>query len=214
MIPATVRPPLVAVWLLHLFIPYGQSESITGDLLEEFSDLAPKSGVAYARRWYWLQSVKTTAHLIGTGFRVALWHIAGAMFVGYLFGWCCYFLVERIVDAMLHAYHVYAHVDAHAFWLIYAILLECLIGPMLVGIVVGLVARGREMIATTTMGLLNVVGGGVSLIRNFRFFHEPNTAAFLQPLLVAIFVTPVLIVVGGGIVRKIRLAGARRPSGV
>ena len=68
-----VRPPRMAVWLVDLFTPNKQSESIPGDLLEEFSELASKSGVASARRWYWRQSVKTVAHLIATGFLVAPW---------------------------------------------------------------------------------------------------------------------------------------------
>jgi hypothetical protein len=36
-----------------------------GDLLEEYSYLAPKSGVTFARRWYRRQTVKTIAHLFG-----------------------------------------------------------------------------------------------------------------------------------------------------
>ena len=43
-----VRPPRMAVWLVDLFTPNKQSESIPGDLLEEFSELASKSGVASA----------------------------------------------------------------------------------------------------------------------------------------------------------------------
>ncbi len=56
-----VQPPRIAVWLVDLFTPDKQAESIPGDLLEEFSDLASKSGVAFARRWYWRHSVKTIA---------------------------------------------------------------------------------------------------------------------------------------------------------
>ena len=72
-----VRPPRIAVWLVDLFTPNKQSESIPGDLLEEFSEHASKSGVASARRWYWRQSVKTVARLIATGFLVAPWLTAG-----------------------------------------------------------------------------------------------------------------------------------------
>jgi len=49
MTQASFQPPRGAVWLIELFTPYEQAESIPGDLLEEFSDLASKSGVAYAR---------------------------------------------------------------------------------------------------------------------------------------------------------------------
>jgi hypothetical protein len=68
-----VRPPRIALWLVDLFTPSEQAESIPGDLLEEFLELALKSGDAFARRWYWRQSVKTVAHLIATGFLVVPW---------------------------------------------------------------------------------------------------------------------------------------------
>ncbi len=38
-----VQPPRVAVWLVGLFAPAEESESITGDLVEEFSQLASRS---------------------------------------------------------------------------------------------------------------------------------------------------------------------------
>jgi hypothetical protein len=41
-----VQPPRVAAWLVDLFTPGEQAESILGDILEEFSDVATKSGVA------------------------------------------------------------------------------------------------------------------------------------------------------------------------
>jgi len=81
---SSVQPPRVAVWLLDLFTPYEQTESIPGDLLEEFSDVASKSGVANARRWYLRQSVRTILHLVRSGFRVAPWSIAGAVVGGVL----------------------------------------------------------------------------------------------------------------------------------
>src|SRR5204862_5771919 len=43
---SSVQPPRVAVWLLDLFTHYEQTESIPGDLLEEFSAVASRSGVA------------------------------------------------------------------------------------------------------------------------------------------------------------------------
>jgi hypothetical protein len=46
-----VQPPRIAVWLVNLFTPAEEAESILGDLLEEFSHLASKSGVAFARSW-------------------------------------------------------------------------------------------------------------------------------------------------------------------
>ncbi|PYU25301.1 MAG: hypothetical protein DMG30_05885 [Acidobacteria bacterium] len=44
-----VRPARIAIWLVKLFAS-AEEESILGDLLEEYSNLALKSGVAFARR--------------------------------------------------------------------------------------------------------------------------------------------------------------------
>jgi hypothetical protein len=35
-----VQPPRIATWLLNLFTPVGEAESILGDLLEEYYHLA------------------------------------------------------------------------------------------------------------------------------------------------------------------------------
>jgi hypothetical protein len=54
-----LRPPRLAAWLVELFTSVEQAECILGDLAEEFSDLASRSGAVHARRWYWRQSLKT-----------------------------------------------------------------------------------------------------------------------------------------------------------
>jgi hypothetical protein len=209
---SVTQPPRLAVWLVNLFTPFEQSESIPGDLLEEFSDLSSKSGVPSARRWYWRQSAKTVAQLIRSGFRVAPWLTAGATVGGYLLGWALYYLSEKAVIAVLYKYQVYAHVDPYVFWLIYAVLVERLLEPMLVGFVVARVAKGREMIATTTLGLLCGGISGVFLIRAVNYFgwDTPNVSVITQPLILSTFVSPVLLVIGGVIARRSKLA--RRPS--
>ena len=58
-----IQPPRFAVWLLTLFALDDQAESILGDLLEEFTLLESKSGVSFARRWYWRQTLKTVLQL-------------------------------------------------------------------------------------------------------------------------------------------------------
>ncbi len=75
---SNVRPPAVAVWLIDLLIPEIQNESIKGDLLEEFSDLAAKFGESAARSWYWRHSRKTVACLM---FRTP-WVVALALLSG------------------------------------------------------------------------------------------------------------------------------------
>jgi hypothetical protein len=53
MTKASPRPPLLAVWMVELFVPEEQASSVLGDLVEEFSDVAARSSVANAQRWYW-----------------------------------------------------------------------------------------------------------------------------------------------------------------
>jgi hypothetical protein len=100
---ALPKPPRIAVWLIDLFTPYEQTESIPGDLLEEFTDLVSKSGVASARRWYWRQSVQTIPHLVATGLRVALWSVVCAVTVGVLLQWKGSAFPEKAVIAVLSA---------------------------------------------------------------------------------------------------------------
>jgi hypothetical protein len=78
-----MQPLRPAVWLVNLFAPFEQSKSVLGDLLEEFSDLASKFGVASARRWFWRQSVKSVAQLIRSAFPGAPWLTAIPVVGGY-----------------------------------------------------------------------------------------------------------------------------------
>jgi hypothetical protein len=205
-----VRPPRMAAWLVDLFTPTGQTESIPGDLLEEFSELASQSGAASARGWYWRQSAKTAAHLIATGFVVTPWLIAGTVVGGWLLGWAGYWLTEKAVVAVHYKYQVYAHIDAYDFWLLYGVLIERLIEPFVVGCVIAVAAKGKEMIATMTLGLLIAGWSGLVLGYFRQYWSEPNFS--LVPLLLTTFVSPVMIVFGGGIVREIRSAMSRRSS--
>ncbi len=149
---SAVRPPLIAAWLVDLVAPRGHSESIPGDLLEEFSDLAAKSGLDSARRWYWRQSVRTIAHLIGAGFRVAPWTIAGAVVLGYLLRWFSAGLPEQVIVGVLHfrrhhvtPYYTWPQVQTYLFWLNSGIWIGHLLLSLFIGCFVAVVARGSEM---------------------------------------------------------------------
>jgi len=78
-----LRPPFIASRLIGLFTSGWHDDAISGDLLEEFSDVASKSGLAYARRWYWRQSIKTIWNLIVAGSRTAPWLIPSTVIGGY-----------------------------------------------------------------------------------------------------------------------------------
>jgi hypothetical protein len=92
----SVQPPLIAVWLIRLFAFAEGAESILGDLLEEFSLLASKSGVSTARNWYWRQTIKTVPRLAGFAFRTAPWAIVTAVVGGLVLR----FLVGRLAGYM------------------------------------------------------------------------------------------------------------------
>lgn len=208
---SVVRPPRVAAWLVDLFASDEQVECIPGDLLEEFSDLASKSGAASARRWYWRQSVKTIAHLFATGFRAAPWTILGAAIAGYLLlgfgGW----LPERVIVAALNfsrhgvvPYYTWSQMQAHVLWLNRAIMIGQFIELMLVGCIVAMATRGREMVSTLTLAFIRGPLAGVSLlVATLRHWPHMHTV-FLLPFLISMFAGSIVIVIGGVIVRMLR----------
>lgn len=209
--PSLVQPPRLAVWLVNLFTPYEQAESIPGDLLEEFSAVESKSGVAYARRRYWRHSLRTVADLIGAGFRDAPGAIAVAVFTGFLLLMFGPGLPERIVVAILRTQTPYSntHVQAYMLFLTWGILVAGFVESMIIGCIVAVVAKGREMLATITLVLI------LSALTGWRLLllggHWPENANFL-PFLVRRFDSACMIVIGGGIVRKIRSAVSNRRS--
>jgi hypothetical protein len=202
-----VHPPRIASWLLDLFAPSEQAESITGDLLEEFSERASKSGVAFARNWYWRQTVKTIAHLVVTGFRVAPWSTAAAVVGGFLLLKFISGLPEQAIFAVLRRYRVFdRHFNAYVFFATDGIAIGHVIAAMFVGCMVALAAKGREMVAATSLALALCALIGAALV----------WVATLGPRDVAWILwscaDPFAIVVGGAIVRMRRSAATTLPS--
>ena len=202
-----VQPPRIAVWLVNLFTPAKETESIPGDLLEEFSQLASKSGVTVARSWYWRQTAKTIAHLARTGFRVAPWSTTAAIVGGFLLRHFVSLLPERAIFAVLHRYQVFEHhFNAYVFLATDGIAMGHVIASLFVGCVVALVAKGREMVATITLGLVLCAMIVASLLLLAARGNNVTTWVWL-PWETADWVA---IVVGGVIVRTIRPAGPTR----
>ena len=206
-----IRPPLIAAWLVDLIVPREHAESISGDFHEEFLDLASKSGPAFARRWYWRQTAKTIAHLVGAEFRAAPWTIAGTILMGYALRWLGSGLPEKVVVALLRTQRPYssAHVDAYMLFLTWGILIGPLIQSMLIGCIVAIAAKRREMVATTTLCLIF----GASTASRLLFWAGPLPEnAYLLPFLIRQVSSSIVIVLGGVIVRESRSAMARRSS--
>jgi hypothetical protein len=209
-----VQPPRIAVWLVNLFTPTETAESVLGDLLEEFSHFASKSGIVDARRWYWRQTLKTIVHLFGTGFRAAPWSTTLAVVAGFLLLKFVSGLPEKVLIAVTHRYLAYwsAHFKAYiAFFWADGLLVAHLLASMFVGCVVALAARGREMVATMTLALLHYALAGVACWAT-EVAVRPGGVSF--PLLLAVlFADSFAIFAGGAIVRARRSAATMRPSG-
>jgi hypothetical protein len=216
------QPPFVAVWLLELFTPEEHTESMLGDLLEEFSGLVAKSGVASGRRWYWRQSARTIVRLIGTGFRVAPWSIIGAVLGGFLLLGFGTSLPEQLIEGVIHMYrhHVTPYYTPaqwadHVLWLNTGIMIGRLLVSLVIGCLVAVAAKGREMVATTTLGLASLV---VTVVMCWMLFagHLPGAGepAFLSWIMTQQLCNSTIIVVGGIVVRESRSAMSRHSSGV
>ena len=195
-----IQPPRIAAWLINLFTPVKEAESILGDLLEEYSYLASKSGVSFARSWYWRQTVKSIAHLFGTGFRVAPWSTIAVVVGGFLLHGFVSGLPDKVLAAITDGYLAYwsAHFKAYMFFATDGMLISHLILQMVVGCVVALVAKGREMVATITLSLVLCGLVGAALV--WVAMHGPLDIAWMLSSCAG----PVAILVGGVIVRTLR----------
>jgi hypothetical protein len=152
--PLFPKPPRLATWLMDLFTPL-EEESIVGDLFEEHSQLASKSGVKFARRWYWRQTAKTIAHMFGAGFRNAPWSTTATVVGGFLLLRLVSGLPNQLLNVITDRYLMFwsTHFQAYL-WILSGMPLAHLIGMLFVGSVVALVSRGREMVATMTLALV------------------------------------------------------------
>ena len=206
------RPPRLAAWLVELFASGEQAESILGDLHEEFSDVAMKSGVGAARRWYWRQSVKTIFHLFGAAFRNAPWSIPGIVLLGFLIHWFAATLPERVVWAILHAQRPYSNLHYEFYvWLInYGTSVAYVLVSLLIGCFVAVLARGREVVATLVLAVVRSVPFVWVLVSIYE--NADRVQAFAAPIYFFIFLRALDVVgtlVAGVLVRKLRSVSPR-----
>ena len=214
MSPSTLaHPPRIASWLVELFASAEQAESILGDLSEEFSDLASRSGIDHACRWYWRQSAKTIAHLAGAAFRVAPLWLAAVVFLGFTFSLFGAALPEQFIVALLRTQRPYSnrHYEAYVWLLTYGIPIVRFTQSLLIGCIVAVLAKGREMVATMTVSVLRAAM--IASLLFIFFGHTPPARPvipFLAPFLFSRALDLIGIVTAGVIVRKARSASARR----
>lgn len=201
-------PPRIAIRLLTLFGTGEEAESILGDLLEEFFQVASKSGVASARRWYWRQTMTTIVHLIGIGFRAAPWAIAAAVAGGFLLNRLVSGLPERAIFAVLERYSVFDHhFNAYLFFATDGIAIGHVIASLFVGCMVALVARSKEMVATIALALAFFTMTAAAVPVWIATGHGP-----IPSMLAWNFASWLAIMIGGAIVRMRRSATTYRHS--
>jgi len=211
-----MMPPHIASWLIVLFAPQNEAQEIQGDLLEEFLRLTSQSGVRAARSWYWRQTIKTVAAMFFDGFRAAQWMIAvkAAWFLsGYVDRGN-----QRMVATFLSNFDVYRYVSPYVFWFFYAIVVGCLILPMLLGSLLALAAQKREMVAAITFGLWNGIWFGIhgaafpgvkwisgwSVLTHLNFWSKywfPRSVASV--ILASTFFSPFMIAIGARITSRL-----------
>ena len=186
--------PRIASWLVYLFAPGEQAEAIVGDMIEE--------GVRDARSqwWYWREAVRTSVHLAAAAISSAPWLTAAAVVGGFLLIRYTGTVPEKTLVAVLDRYQVYEnHFDAYRFLTYYGLLICHVLTMAMIGCVVALVARGREMVSTLTLAFvqtfLALLGFFVVLARTGHWGGMP---------LGWMLAFPAATVVGGIIVRTRR----------
>jgi hypothetical protein len=197
---SSFQPPVIAIWLIDLLVPEEQKESVKGDLLEEFSDLATKCGESSARSWYWRNSAKTIARLM---FRTP-WVVAVAVFGAFfaVIAVAGFFAVPRLTRL-----YVAPHVPPTEL-ATYFVISSCTgtLALLVASVIVAMLARGKEAIATVLLGLtflLVFVAADVIVDRHALLLTHPT---FL-------IVNSALIAIVGVFVRKKRSKAERRLLG-
>lgn len=195
------RPPFIATWLVSRFVTGKEAESLVGDLFEEFSSIASTSGIASAQRWYWRQAGKTVAHLAAGTLRSAPFFIAATVIGGLLLNRVVSGLPEPAIFAVLHRYRIFdRHFSAYVFLATDGIAIGHVVASMLVGCVVALAAKGKELVTTTTLSLVLCAMAGAVV---FLSSEGQGLVLWMLPWYLADWVA---IVVGGAVVHMCRSA--------
>jgi hypothetical protein len=202
---SVLGPSRLAVWLIVLFGPGQQGQAVLGDLLEEYSLLRKKQGVPAANRWFWAQTLRTIAYLIGSEFRSAPLTITAAAIGGFFLRWYVSRslnpTITTAVDALLHRYHVY-ELDPHAyiFWSIHIMYAERFLVNLFIGFVLGMALKEREMAGTIALAVL---GDLLAIQSMLTATARTANTGYLWTLPWS-FAFSVAVVAGGAIVRTRR----------
>jgi hypothetical protein len=203
----SVPTPRLAGWLVQLFAPCDQAESILGDLHEEFLQVRSNAGAKAARRWYSKQMRRTVAHLFFVGLRTSVltWAaVVGGLLLLRLTHSAPDWVLSEVTDKYL-AY--WSNHFAAYLWLLRVMWPAHLAASVFTGCMVAVVAKEREMVATLTLGLILCA---MALVASLSIATVTGHFLSFWSLATA-FSDPVAISLGGIIVRQHRFAAVTRP---
>jgi hypothetical protein len=201
-----VQPPRIAVWLIRVFSPGEEGETILGDLLEEFSPLGLKAGRTAARLWYWRQTLKTIPHLVAAGFGTAPRSTTAAVIGGFLLHRFVHGLPDKLLRIVTDRYLAYwsTHLQTYMLWATDGMLITHIIASVFIGCLVASAAKQREMAATVTLafvlGALGITASLVWLVRTGDMWMLGLQCA-----------DALAVAVGGVIVRMLRTRATTSP---
>jgi len=221
---SNTKPPRLASWLLDLFTPPSESESIPGDLIEEFPTAVSTLGRGAARRWYWRQAVKTIAHLISRELHTAPWTIAATAVGGYLLLMGAVRSVDMATGAFLGNFQVYYYVRPRFVWWIYAVGVDRVICPMLIGWMAASISRRTEMATAATLSSMAAVigfplqleGGLLWLVYSTVFLDKawpdhPTVSSYILAFYAMLGLLPPIALFVGAVIRRKSLSTGRPP---
>ena len=208
MTPRLNLPPRGAAWLISLFASEEETHSILGDLSEEFSRLASQSGSAFARRWYWRQTLKSLPHIVFSAFQVAPWSTGLAVLAGFLLRRLLAHLPDFATFALIDRFQIHEHhFGLYLFLASTALDIEHVLIFLLVGCFVALLARKREMAPAILLALfyvaLSLVGSTVGAIRTGEYAYLLRLSWY--------FTDALSIVLGALFVRTLRRPATGQP---
>jgi len=198
------EPPRLAAWIVPLFTPAELSEAILGDLHEEYLQLRLKAGGKAASRWYNRHALQTIVKVAASGFRGAPLSTTIAVVGGFLLLRFVHALPDKFLLAITDRYLMFwsGHFQTYL-WVLRALPIEYFLGSVLVGFVVALAAKGREMIVTLTLGFILCA---MAVAASVWIVAITGDTSFLWNVPLH-FTDPLAIVIGGAVVRRHRSVG-------
>jgi len=206
------EPPKLALGLLSLLVPASESESIPGDLTEEFQAIASEKSVRRANRWFWAQVVRSIGALAWMNARTAPRRTASAALAGLLVMGVGVAAVRALFVAMvmylLGRYGFFGDPPFIVNFVLAGILV--LVSVLCCGgaaYVSARLAKGSGVAAILALGLLLTVP--CAIWTRVAFFPDSEPMPGWQMAAVLVILWPSLI--AGGYVRARQIKAGRAP---